>query len=120
PAVDEGVLDRGARRDTMEFPTMLDLFEELRAVIARLDEEGIPYALCGGLAMAVHGYPRATVDIDIVVEAADLARVEAAVRPLGFTIPAIPMTFRGGAVEIRRLSKVHASGQVLSLDVLLV
>jgi hypothetical protein len=30
------------------------------------------------------------------------------------------MTFRDGAVEIRRLSKVHATGQVLSLDILLV
>ena len=98
---------------------MLDLFEELRAVIAHLDEDAIPYALCGGLAMAVHGYPRATVDIDIVVLAGDLARVEAAVWPLGFTIAASPMTFRGGAVEIRRLSKVHPSGQLLSLDILL-
>jgi|SRR5450432_49769 len=99
---------------------MLDLFEELKSVIARLDKEGVPYALCGGLAMAVHGFPRATVDIDIVILANDLGRVEAAVRPLGFDVPAAPMTFRGGAVEIRRVSKVHASGQILSLDALLV
>jgi hypothetical protein len=56
--------------------SMLDLFEELKAVIASLDKGGVPYALCGGLAMAVHGYPRATVDIDIVVLANDLGRVE--------------------------------------------
>ena len=99
---------------------MLDLFEELRAVIGRLDEGAIPYALCGGLAMAVHGYPRATVDIDIVVPVEALVRAEAAVRPLGFTLAALPMTFQAGAVEIRRLSKVHASGQILSLDMLLV
>ncbi len=99
---------------------MLDLFEELKAVIASLDKDGVPYALCGGLAMAVHGYPRATVDIDIVVLANDLGRVESAARALGFTIPAAPMTFRGGAVEIRRLTKIHTSGQVLSLDMLLV
>jgi hypothetical protein len=99
---------------------MLDLFEELRSVISRLDENGIPYALCGGLAMAVHGYPRATVDIDIVVPADDLARVETAVHPLGFSIPTAPMTFHAGAVEIRRLTKMHTSGQVLSLDILLV
>jgi hypothetical protein len=101
-------------------PTMLDLFEELRGVIASLDEAGIPYALCGGLAMAVHGYPRATVDIDIVAPADAFAGIEAAVRPLGFTLPTLPMTFRDGAIEIRRVSKAHASGQVLSLDVLLV
>jgi hypothetical protein len=99
---------------------MLDLFEELRNVLAILDAGGIPYALCGGLAMAVHGFPRATVDIDIVVLANDLARVEEAVRTLGFTIPAMPMSFSGGAVEIRRRTKVHPSGQILALDMLLV
>lgn len=78
---------------------MLDLFEELRAVIACLDAEAIAYALCGGLAMAVHGFPRATVDIDLVIPAGELARLEAAVRPLGFTMPALPMTFRGGAAR---------------------
>jgi hypothetical protein len=99
---------------------MLDLLEELRNVIARIDGEGVPYALCGGLAMAVHGYPRATVDIDLLVLVDDLARVDAAVRPLGFVVPAEPMTFQGGVVEIRRVSKIHPSGQVLSLDLLLV
>lgn len=99
---------------------MLDLLDELRSVLARLDEAGIPYALCGGLAMAVHGFPRATVDIDVLVVAVDLSRVGEAVAPLGFTIQAIPMTFHSGAVEIRRISKVHATGQLLSLDILLV
>jgi hypothetical protein len=99
---------------------MLDLLEELKSVIGCLDDAGVPYALCGGLAMAVHGYPRATVDIDILVLAEDLARVEEAARPLGFDVPAKPMSFRSGAVEIRRISKVHASGQLLSLDLLLV
>ena len=99
---------------------MLDLLEELRNVIERVDAAGLPYALCGGLAMAVHGYPRATVDIDLLVLVDDLERLEAAVRPLGFELPARPMSFKGGDVEIRRVSKVHSSGQVLSLDLLLV
>jgi hypothetical protein len=99
---------------------MLDLLEELKNVIARIDDVGVPYALCGGLAMAVHGYPRATIDIDLLVMTDDLLRAESAVRPLGFVIAAQPMTFRGGAVEIRRVSKVHESGRILSLDLLLV
>ena len=99
---------------------MLDLLEELKSVIACLDDAGVPYALCGGLAMAVHGYPRATVDIDVLILIEDLARVEAAARPLGFDIVAQPMSFRSGAIEIRRISKLHQSGQLLSLDLLLV
>jgi hypothetical protein len=99
---------------------MLDLLEELKQVVGTLDRERVPYALCGGLAMAVHGYPRATVDIDILVLADDQARVEKAAELLGFTIHARPMHFRGGEVEIRRVSKVVEPGQILSLDLLLV
>ena len=32
---------------------MLDLYEELKAIISALDENGIDYALCSGLAMAM-------------------------------------------------------------------
>lgn len=99
---------------------MLDLVAELTAVITTLDQANVPYALCGGLAMAVHGYPRSTVDIDLLILIDDLPRVEAAVAPLGFTIRAQPMSFKSGAVEIRRVSKVDEGGQLLSLDLLLV
>ena len=43
-------------------------------------------ALCGGLAMAIHGYPRATVDIDVLAPAEQLPRLLEAVRPLGYDI----------------------------------
>jgi hypothetical protein len=32
----------------------LDLEEELRAAVAALSSNQVPYALCGGLALAVH------------------------------------------------------------------
>jgi hypothetical protein len=47
---------------------VLDLYEELTRIIAALDERHVEYALCGGLAMAVWGYPRATVDITPEIE----------------------------------------------------
>ena len=31
-----------------------------------MDEAGVDYALCGGLAVAAHGAPRATRDIDLL------------------------------------------------------
>jgi hypothetical protein len=34
------------------------LHSALRRLAQRLGEEGIPYALLGGLALAEHGYPR--------------------------------------------------------------
>jgi hypothetical protein len=43
----------------------VDLFQELKNVTAALDAEGIDYALCGGVALAIHGVPRATQDIEL-------------------------------------------------------
>lgn len=100
---------------------MLDLYEELKAIVAALDENGIDYALCGGLAMAVHGLPRATVDIDLLVRVEKLEEAKSVVRTLGYTIEAQPMSFHKGAIEIRRLSKIDPSdGDLLMIDFLLV
>jgi hypothetical protein len=100
---------------------MLDLYDEFKAIITTLNEREIDYAVCGGLAMAVYGLARATVDIDLLIAADDFERVKQAVNPLGYTIEAIPMTFAKGAVEIRRLSKIDPdSGDLLMLDCLLV
>lgn len=100
---------------------MFDLYDEFKAIIAALNEREIDYAVCGGLAMAVYGLARATVDIDLLIAADDFERVKQAVHPLGYTIEAIPMTFAKGAVEIRRLSKIDPdSGDLLMLDCLLV
>ena len=99
---------------------MLDLEAELDAVIAALTRAGIEYAVCGGVAMAIHGKPRATIDIDLLVEAGDEERVYDAVEPLGFRFKAKPMHFAGGTMEIRRVSKIDSDGETLMLDLLLV
>ena len=100
---------------------MFDLYEEFNSIVAALEEHGIDYAVCGGLAMAVHGLPRATVDIDLLILSESLEEVRGLARTLGYTIEAFPMTFSRGAVEIRRLSKIDRdTGIVLSLDMLLV
>lgn len=100
---------------------MLDLYDELRRLIAALDEHQIDYALCGGLAMAVYDRPRATVDIDVLILSESLEAVMAIATKIGYQIRGLDMTFSLGAIEIRRVSKVDKiSGQVLSLDLLLV
>jgi hypothetical protein len=100
---------------------VLDLFEELASVLAALDDFSVDYALCGGLAMAVWGVPRATIDIDLLIQPKLLDRALDAVRPLGYVIRARPMDFADGAISIRRVSKVDAaSGDTLMLDLMLV
>lgn len=99
---------------------MLDLEAELDGVIGALERAGIGYAVCGGLAMAIHGMPRATIDIDLLIQPEDEQRVYGAVETLGFRFKAAPMHFAGGAMEIRRVTKIDADGETLMLDLLLV
>ena len=44
-----------------------DVFTTLQHLTRRLDEERIPYALIGGLALAAHGFVRMTQDVDILM-----------------------------------------------------
>lgn len=55
-------------------------------ISAELDEAGIPHAISGAVAMAAHGYVRATQDLDILViaSAMQLPRVFEIVRAEGF------------------------------------
>ena len=55
--------------------------ELFRTVIAILEDAGIPHMLTGSFASAYHGAPRATQDIDLVIEA-NTDQVEALVRLL--------------------------------------
>jgi hypothetical protein len=99
---------------------VLDLELELDAVLRALTAAGVEYAVCGGLAVGIHGYPRATVDIDLLVRPEDEERIYVAVEPLGFKFRARPMHFAGGAMQIRRVTKIDADGEALMLDLLLV
>ncbi len=99
---------------------MLDLYEELKTLVSRLNTAKMDYALCGGLALAVHGIPRATIDIDILVQRARLEEVYNLARELGYVLEAKPMTFAQEMIEIHRVSKIDPeTGDLLSLDFLL-
>lgn len=100
---------------------MFDLFEELLFVNKTLQHAGVEFAVCGGMAMAIHGFPRATVDLDILIRPESVDATFDAVRPLGYLMKAFPMQFAKGSVEIRRVSKIdQRDGDTLMLDLLLV
>lgn len=83
----------------------MNLFDELSSIIDALNAANVPFALVGALALAIHGVPRATEDIDILVRPADLEAAFKAVATKGYTAPAAPMTFASG-VTMHRVSKV--------------
>ena len=96
---------------------MVDVYAELVALLRALDDERIDYALCGALALAVHGAPRATKDIDIIARPEDAERLRAVVRSIGFTFEALPMEFTGSGITVQRFTKL-VEGRPLMLDVL--
>jgi hypothetical protein len=98
----------------------MNFYEELVALIVSLDEARIDYAICGGVALAIHGHPRFTKDIDLVVQAEDVDRIQRVVAERGFTLPALPMTFDAGSSterRVHRLSKIDEA-DLLTLDLL--
>jgi hypothetical protein len=100
---------------------MATLLDEFRSITGALGDAGIDYAVCGGWAMAIHGLPRATMDIDLLIRPDDLARARDLARSFGYDVEGLPLHFDDGAVEIRRISKVdQESKQLFTLDFLLV
>ncbi len=99
---------------------MSDLLIELAQITTSLEENDVEYAVCGGLALTILGFPRATFDIDILIRSESLDESLQLVKPFGYDIHGLDMSFKERAVEIRRVSKIDSDGEVLSLDFLLV
>lgn len=96
---------------------MLDLLQELAALLRAFDERELDYALCGGVALAVHGVPRATKDIDVLARREDLEKLREAANSCGFLFEALPMTFSSSGITVQRFSKI-IEAQPLMLDLL--
>ncbi len=99
----------------------MNLVDELHAIAAAFTDAGIPYAVCGGVAVTMHGATRSTKDLDVLLRPEDLARVIELVRPLGYAFPALPMTFDPGTPRerhVQRISKLDGTAHLV-LDLLL-
>lgn len=86
-------------------------------MVAALEAAQRTYALAGGLAVAVHGAPRATQDVDLLIAPQDLEAVLAVAEGLGYRLRALPMTFPDG-MRVQRVTKM-AGPEHLTLDLLL-
>lgn len=100
----------------------MDLYEELLGIVDTLAENGIDYALCGGIAVAFYGYARFTKDIDLLIRAEDLEMVREAVRKRGFDLDSGKIPFGAGKPAHREVYRVSKSekDQILTRDLLLV
>jgi hypothetical protein len=88
---------------------VLDIAEELDSIRRVLSERGIEFAVCGGLAMAIYGFVRATVNLDLFVKPEDSGDIEDAAASLGY------------AIESHRATKIDAAaGDAMMLDLVFV
>ncbi len=103
-------------------PLEIDLYAEFFGLTDALTGAGILFAVCGGVAVAIHGYPRFTRDIDLLIPRSDEQRVRDLTRGLGFVLEGGRMPVGdnpASAWEIARVSKVIGN-DILAWDLLLV
>lgn len=100
----------------------MNLYREFQELVDALQAENVPHAVCGGIAMAVHGYLRFTQDIDLLIRIEDLPRILEVAAAKGFLVPVSPMKFARGTpneMMIHRVTKVVGS-DFLTLDLVIV
>jgi hypothetical protein len=99
----------------------VNIVDELHAIATALRSAGVPYAVCGGIAVTAYGATRTTKDIDVAIAREHVPAALAAVAPLGYNIPAGPMTFGAGTVQERHVQRVNkiVGWQHLVLDLLI-
>ena len=95
---------------------------DLRGLLAVLYEHGVSFVAIGGVAVAAHGYVRATEDLDIVpeFEPANLARLGAALGEIDATLPTAggrPFDPSGDTRELRQRRNLTLETTLGGLDV---
>jgi len=100
----------------------MNLTDEFTALIAGLRDAKIEFAVCGGMALGLHGYPRYTNDIDLLILPTDLAAALALAKACGFDdVPEVIKLGQhtGRLVEIQRINKFQGE-DFLTLDLVIV
>lgn len=68
---------------------MIHLPKDFKELLRLLNSKKIEYMVVGGYAVALHGYPRATGDIDIWVamSSVNASKIVTAIKEFGFNVP---------------------------------
>jgi hypothetical protein len=80
-----------------------DVFTTLRNLTKRLEEENIPYALVGGMALAAHGFVRMTQDVDLLMTREGLETFKEKFEGRGYALAfsGAKKTFRDTETQVR-------------------
>jgi hypothetical protein len=88
---------------------MTSLLEEFANFTETLNRQSIDYAICGGWAMAIHGLPRATVDIDLLILTEDLDKVWKTAQNFGYDVEGLILlkTISGREQDLLDIKKLR-------------
>ncbi len=64
----------------------MELGQALKEIHRHLDDNSIDHALIGGFALAVHGIPRATGDVDFLVDENDVDQLQNQMSAMGYSM----------------------------------
>jgi predicted nucleotidyltransferase len=100
----------------------MKLKEELLCIADCFNSAGIDYALCGGLAVVAHGFPRLTKDIDILIRREDLEQAKLELAKIEYDLEGGSIQFDQNTPKERHLFRVsRAEGnEIITLDLMLV
>jgi hypothetical protein len=104
-----------------QYDLHVNLKAELLGIVKALGDGGVPYALCGGMAVVLHGSPRLTRDIDLLIRPEHLEAARGVLGSCGFSIAAGIIPFDLGRPNERRVYRVSKmiGGELLTVDLLL-
>jgi hypothetical protein len=98
-----GEYGRLLREASAHFEGKSGVYQALLNLAQRLDEEGISYAVIGGMALGKHGYARMTEDVDVLMTAEGLAAFHARCVGKGYVLAfaGASKTFRDTETQVR-------------------
>ncbi len=95
----------------------MNVFYEFWKIAKVFEEEKIPYALVGGVAIAFHSVPRFTKDIDILIEVKSLEQVSHLLKAQGYFESTSPRKFTTTELTLYRFMKI-VDGDEMLVDIL--
>lgn len=96
----------------------MNVFDEFKIIAGSLARLNISYALVEGVAMAFHGEPRFTKDIDILVKKNSFVDIYKILSDCGYLESSEPWTFCNTNITLHRFTKA-IEDDLLVIDILI-
>lgn len=95
----------------------MNIYDEFFAVIKKLNDAQIKYAVVGGIALSFYVEPRFTKDIDLLVLSEKVDDIKLVLREMGYKFESPAWTFRNTPITLHRLSKIQGT-ESMTIDIL--